>query len=201
MWKKPENTESDNVSSTPPSRPSSSSGSGPARGGERAVIGPSISIRGDVTGEEDLLIQGKVDGKVDLQQNNVTIGEHGTVKADLFGRNLTVEGKVEGNLFGEERVVVRSSGQVIGNITSPRVHLEDGATFKGSIDMDSKGGRRSASGSTSTSSSSSASSSSSSSSGNVSSGRDTRSDRSSGSSSKDSSSKDSSTTKPAVQAG
>lgn len=144
MWKKPEATDSENTPTTPPSRPSTSaSGTGSARSGERAVIGPSISIRGDVTGEEDLLIQGKVDGKVDLKQNNVTIGEHGKVEADLFGRNLTVEGTVEGNLFGEERVVVRSSGKVIGNITSPRVHLEDGATFKGSIDMDSKGGGRS----------------------------------------------------------
>lgn len=140
MWKKNEETASGSTSSPPPARPGSSPS---ARSGERAVIGPSISIQGDVTGEEDLLIQGKVQGKVDLQQNNVTIGEHGDVEADLFGRSLVIEGKVEGNLVGEERVVVRASGAVVGNITSPRVHLEDGATFKGTIDMDSKSGRRS----------------------------------------------------------
>lgn len=139
MWKKNEETASGSTSSPPPARPGSSPST---RSGERAVIGPSISIKGDVTGEEDLLIQGKVEGKVDLQQNNVTIGEHGNIEADLFGRSLVIEGKVEGNLVGEERVVVRASGTVIGNITSPRVHLEDGATFKGTIDMDSKSGRR-----------------------------------------------------------
>lgn len=137
MWKKPEASETASASSPSSNRPAEPPSRRP---NDRAVIGPSISIRGDVTGKEDLLIQGKVEGKVDLQQNNVTIGEHGKIQADLFGRSLIVEGTVNGNLYGEERVVVRTSGTVIGNITSPRVHLEDGATFKGNIDMDSKGG-------------------------------------------------------------
>jgi cytoskeletal protein CcmA (bactofilin family) len=111
----------------------------PARrnSGERATIGPSIFIKGDLAGEEDLVIEGRVEGKVDLKQHNVTIGKNGRVKADVFGRVVTVEGEVDGNVFAQEQAVLRQSGAVRGNITSPRVTLEDGSRFKGSIDMDS----------------------------------------------------------------
>lgn len=145
MWRKPEPSESSREDTPTPTTATPNPRTNPATSspsGERAVIGASITIQGDVTGEEDLLIQGKVDGKVNLKQNNVTIGERGRVKADVYGRGLVVEGEVEGNLYGDERVIVRQSGKVIGNITSPRVTLEDGATFKGSIDMDSKSARR-----------------------------------------------------------
>ncbi len=109
---------------------------------ENATIGPSISIKGDLTGEEDLLIQGRVEGKVDLKQNNVTIGKNGRVKADIFGKLVTVEGEVEGNLFGQDQIIVRGTGDVRGNISAPRVSIEDGAKFKGSIDMGSKPGEK-----------------------------------------------------------
>ncbi len=101
-----------------------------------ATIGPSISIKGDLTGEEDLVIQGRVEGKVDLKQNNVTIGKNGRVKADIYGKLVTVEGQVEGNLFGHEQIIVCGTGNVRGNISAPRISIEDGAKFKGSIDMD-----------------------------------------------------------------
>lgn len=103
---------------------------------EAATIGPSISIKGDLTGEEDLVVQGRVDGKVDLKQYSVTIGREGKAKADIYGRLICIEGEVEGNLYGQEQVTVRSSGSVRGNISSPRVAIEDGAKFKGSIDME-----------------------------------------------------------------
>ena len=105
---------------------------------EGAIIGPSISIKGELTGEEDLIIQGSFEGKVDLRQNNVTVGKSGHVKADIHGKIISVEGEVEGNLFGEEQIVIRRSGTVWGNITAARVSLEDGSKFKGSIDMDPK---------------------------------------------------------------
>jgi len=108
----------------------------PRRSGDRATIGPSIFIKGDLAGEEDLVIEGRVEGKVDLKQHNVTIGKNGRVKADVFGRVVTVEGEVDGNVFAAEQAVLRQSGAVRGNITSPRVTLEDGSRFKGSIDMD-----------------------------------------------------------------
>lgn len=112
------------------------SASGPPR--ERAMIGPSITIQGDVAGEEDLTIFGRVEGKVDVKGNSVTIGETGKVKADVYGKTIIVEGKVEGNLYGGDQIVLRSTGTVQGNLTSPRVALEDGSHFKGAIDMEPK---------------------------------------------------------------
>jgi cytoskeletal protein CcmA (bactofilin family) len=112
----------------------------PRRAGERATIGPSIFIKGDLTGDEDLIIEGRVEGKVDLKQNNVTVGRNGRVKADVFGRVVTIEGEVDGNVFAQEQAVLRQSGAIRGNITSPRVVLEDGSRFKGTIDMEPKGG-------------------------------------------------------------
>lgn len=119
----------------PPSRRDPSPGS-------RAVIGPSIRIQGDLTGEEDLVIEGRVDGKIELKQQSVTIGQSGRVKADVIARTISVEGEVRGNLLADEQVTVRRSGHVQGNITAPRVSLEDGAKFKGSIDMEPKGDAR-----------------------------------------------------------
>jgi cytoskeletal protein CcmA (bactofilin family) len=114
----------------------------PRRSSERATIGPSIYIKGDLAGEEDLVIEGRVEGRVDLKQHNVTIGKNGRVRADVFGRVVNVEGEVDGNVFAQEQAVLRQSGAVRGNITSPRVTLEDGSRFKGSIDMEPKDGGR-----------------------------------------------------------
>ncbi len=108
---------------------------------EKAVIGPSINIKGELTGEEDLMIQGRVEGRIELKKNNVTVRKSGNVQANIYGKIISVEGEVEGDLFGEEKIVVRQSGTVRGNMTAPRVNLEDGAKFKGSIDMESKGGK------------------------------------------------------------
>jgi len=108
------------------------------RAGERAVIGASITIRGDVTGDEDLVIQGRIEGKVDLAQHNVTVGANGRIKANIFGRSVTVEGEVEGDLRAEEQIAIRKTGKVHGNVAAPRVTIEDGATFQGSIDMERK---------------------------------------------------------------
>ena len=110
----------------------------PNRGsrGELATIGPSIRIRGDLTGEEDLVIQGDVEGTVNLASHLVTVGKEGRVAATVNARGITVEGTVEGDLNGEEQVVLQRSSNVRGNITSPRVTLEDGCRFKGAIDME-----------------------------------------------------------------
>jgi cytoskeletal protein CcmA (bactofilin family) len=101
---------------------------------EQAVIGPSTSIKGELSGEEDLMIQGRVEGKIDLRKNNVTVGRNGHIKGDIYGKIISIEGQVQGNLFGEEKVVIRESGVVHGNMRTPRFSLEDGAQFKGSID-------------------------------------------------------------------
>jgi cytoskeletal protein CcmA (bactofilin family) len=104
---------------------------------ERAIIGPSLLIKGDLTGQEDLVVQGRVEGKIELRDHNVTIGPAGRVSADVYAKVISVEGQVQGNLYGDEKIVVRKAGQVKGNLVAPRVSLEDGANFKGSIDMDS----------------------------------------------------------------
>lgn len=100
------------------------------------MIGPSIVIKGEVTGEEDLLIQGRVEGKINLNGNQVSIGESGEVYADIKAKVIQINGKVTGDINGHEKVIISKSGNVHGNIVAPRVTLEDGAMFKGSIDMD-----------------------------------------------------------------
>jgi cytoskeletal protein CcmA (bactofilin family) len=111
-------------------RPSSSVGR------EHAMIGASIHIDGDLRGEEDLLIEGEVNGTVQLKNNSLTIGPQGKVRADVYAQSIIVDGFMEGDLFGSERVAIRKNAQVRGNVTSPRVSLEDGAKFKGAIEMD-----------------------------------------------------------------
>jgi cytoskeletal protein CcmA (bactofilin family) len=117
-----------------PSRPESSAPRSASTG--HAVIGASIHIDGDVRGEEDLLIEGEVNGTVQLKNNSLTIGPQGKVRADVYAHSVYVDGYLEGDLYGSERVHIRKSAQVRGNVTSPRVSLEDGAKFKGSIEMD-----------------------------------------------------------------
>jgi len=108
----------------------------PARVGEAAVIGPSIQINGDLSGEEDLIIQGKVQGTIQLKEKSLTVGSKGQVDANVLAHTVIVEGQVKGDLYGAERVAIRKTGDVEGNIVSPKVSLEEGCRFKGSIDMD-----------------------------------------------------------------
>lgn len=113
--------------------------SAPRRSGGAATIGPSIKIKGDVSGDEDLLIQGQVEGKIKLGKHNVTIGSDGHVKADVHGRTVVVEGQVEGDLRAMEQIILRHTARVEGSISAPRVTLEDGAVFRGGIEMDAGG--------------------------------------------------------------
>lgn len=101
-----------------------------------ATIGPSIKIKGNLSGNEDLVIQGRIDGEILLKQNQVTVGKSGKVKADIHGKSIHVEGEVRGDLVGSEEVIIRASGKVQGNIVAPRVTLDNGSKFKGSIDME-----------------------------------------------------------------
>jgi cytoskeletal protein CcmA (bactofilin family) len=112
----------------------SARGSAPAR--EAAVIGRSIHIDGNLKGEEDLRIEGDVSGTIQLNNHSLTIGKDGKIKADVHAKAITVDGNMDGDLYGSERVSIRKSARVTGNIVAPRVSLEDGARFKGSIEMD-----------------------------------------------------------------
>lgn len=132
MWKKDEAGPEPSVES---SQFSEAPGRKAPQRGDRATIGRSISVRGEVSGDEDLLIQGQVDGSVDLGQYSVTVGSDGRVKANISARVVTVEGSVEGDLTAQEQIVLRSSARVHGDIRAPRVVLEDGASFRGLVDM------------------------------------------------------------------
>ena len=126
------------ASATQP-RPQQTSGGrtpAPRRGGGQATIGASITVKGDVSGDEDLMIQGRVEGKIKLSKHNVTIGPDGSVKADVHGRTVVVEGQVEGDLRGKDQIILRHTARVEGSISAPRVTLEDGAVFRGGIEMD-----------------------------------------------------------------
>lgn len=100
------------------------------------MIGPKIKIKGTITGEEDLLIQGKVEGTIDLGQHELSVGQTAVVQANIHAKAIRIDGEVAGDINGSEKVVISKSGNVRGNIIAPRVTLEDGAIFKGSIDMD-----------------------------------------------------------------
>ena len=122
-----------------------------------ATIGKSIHIKGELTGSEDLAIEGRVDGKITLSGCRVTIGTSGQVTADIVAKTVVVAGQVKGSIRAEERVEVAATGNLLGDVRSPRVVLVDGAKFKGAVDMEPTGASASASSSKSASSSSSSS--------------------------------------------
>ena len=100
-----------------------------------SLIGASIKIKGDVYGDANLVIEGSVDGFVQLPSHDLTIGATGTA-ANLSAKSIKIDGTVEGNIEGSDIVTISKSGKVKGDITAPRVTLEEGAQFRGSIDMD-----------------------------------------------------------------
>ena len=106
--------------------------------GQTAIIGQSIHIKGELTGNEDLTIDGTVEGNIELKENNLTIGPNGNIKADINAKTVTITGEAQGNVTAVEKVEIRESGKLRGNITAPRVVIADGAFFKGSVEMEKK---------------------------------------------------------------
>lgn len=106
-----------------------------APSGDTATIGKSLFIKGEITGAESLLIEGKVDGTISLPGNRVTVGRNGVVAANIQAREIVVHGKVHGNLDASDRVEIRAEGSLVGDITAARISVEDGAFVKGGIDL------------------------------------------------------------------
>ena len=107
-----------------------------ARGGEDvANIGKSISIKGDLTGNEDLVIDGNIEGRIDLPNNQLTIGPEGKIKADIHAKSAVVVGHVSGNVSATERIEVQASGIVDGDVRSPRLVVQEGAVLNGAVEM------------------------------------------------------------------
>jgi cytoskeletal protein CcmA (bactofilin family) len=105
---------------------------------EPASIGKSIVINGELSGSEDLTIEGRVDGKIELRNHVLTIGSNGRITAQIAAKAIIVLGHVTGNLTATEKVDLRESGSVEGDIVAPRVAIADGSHFRGSIDMQKK---------------------------------------------------------------
>ncbi|HZU44264.1 MAG TPA: polymer-forming cytoskeletal protein [Terriglobales bacterium] len=103
--------------------------------GEMAHIGKSVFIKGELSGSEDLYVDGEVEGTIELRGHSLTVGPNGRVRAHVHARNVVVQGKVTGNIQASERVDLRASANVTGDITTARIAVEDGAFFKGGIDV------------------------------------------------------------------
>jgi cytoskeletal protein CcmA (bactofilin family) len=105
-----------------------------------AVLGPTLRFKGELSADEDFILQGRIEGSINHTQS-VTIGTEGVCQGNIHARVIVIDGSVEGDLHGSESVVVNATGRVVGNIFAPRVGLVDGALFNGRIDM---GARQSA---------------------------------------------------------
>ena len=126
-------TSSFDTSSTSPARPVGAAAVAPA--GEQATIGKSLIVKGELSGSESLYIDGKVEGAINLPGNRVTIGRNGQVAANILAREIVVLGKVRGNCQASDRVDIRSEGSLTGDVIAARISIEDGAFFKGGIDI------------------------------------------------------------------
>lgn len=134
------------VSSPSPASPAPEAPSSKAGAPERkiAVLGPTLRFKGELSAEEDFILQGRIEGSINHTQS-VTIGTDGSVVGNIYARVVVVDGSVEGDLHGVESVVVHETGRVAGNIFAPRVGLVDGAVFNGRIDMTAAGASQAAS--------------------------------------------------------
>ena len=109
-----------------------------ARNRKSSVLGPTLKFKGELTADEDLLIQGRVEGSI-KHTSSLTVGEGGHVKADVAAEYIAVEGRVEGDLRGSQSITIRETAKIDGNIVSPTVSLLEGANFNGKIDMSKAG--------------------------------------------------------------
>ena len=106
---------------------------------EMAHIGKSVLIKGELSGSEDLYLDGEVEGSVELKNHSLTVGPHGRVRANIHAREVVVHGKIDGNVQGDEKVELKKSAILMGDISTQRIVIEDGAYFKGAIDIQKEG--------------------------------------------------------------
>ena len=149
MWKRDESVKpAAPPAPTPAAAPSAPAGAAPVvneprtqLGRDMVNIGKSVVIKGELSGSEDLTIEGQVDGRIDLKGNVLTIGPNGKIKAEIFAKAVVVLGEVTGNVNASEKVDIRDNGSVDGDIASPRVAIAEGAHFRGSVDMQRAGAK------------------------------------------------------------
>ena len=107
--------------------------------GGSARLGASLHVKGEITGNEDLAIDGSVEGLVHLEDRKLTVGASAKLTADIIAREVVVYGNVKGNLRARDRIEIKKDGSVVGDLTTARIMIEDGAYFKGSIEIDKSG--------------------------------------------------------------
>lgn len=152
MWKRDESVKPATPPvQTPAATPSAPAASEPAAseprtqlGRDNVNIGKSVIIKGELSGSEDLTIEGHVEGRIDLKDNVLTIGPNGKIKAEVFAKAVVVLGEVTGNVTASEKVDIRDNGSVDGDIASPRVAIAEGAHFRGAVDMQRAGTKQAA---------------------------------------------------------
>lgn len=149
MWKRDESVKpamppapSPAAAASTPAATASASGEPRAQiGRDNVNIGKSVIIKGELSGSEDLTIEGHVEGRIDLKDNVLTIGPNGKIQAEVFAKSVVVLGEVIGNVTASEKVDIRDNGSVDGDIASPRVAIAEGAHFRGSVDMQRAGAK------------------------------------------------------------
>jgi cytoskeletal protein CcmA (bactofilin family) len=104
-----------------------------------AFLGPSLSLKGELSGKEDLIIEGQFQGKINLKNHSLIIGPEGKVEADIRAKNITIKGYVKGDIFASGKVFISEEAQMDGNITASIISVMDGAQFKGSVKMEKAG--------------------------------------------------------------
>jgi cytoskeletal protein CcmA (bactofilin family) len=150
MWKRDEAVKPTNQPATPAPAPTVPAVVAAPQAESRRIerdlvnIGKSVVIKGELSGSEDLTIEGHVEGKIELKDNVLTIGPNGRIKASVFAKAVIVLGEVNGNISASEKVDIRDGGSVDGDIVSPKVAIAEGAHFRGAVDMQRKGAPASA---------------------------------------------------------
>ena len=120
---------------TAPSRPAEPVRSDALRSNEVATIGKSVVVKGELSGSEDLIVDGEVEGSITLRGQSLTVGPNGRVRANIEARNVILHGRVDGDIHATDRVELRKSASLSGDISTARISIEDGAFFKGGIDI------------------------------------------------------------------
>ncbi len=109
--------------------------------GELANIGKSVVIKGEVSGSEDLYLDGQVEGSIELRDHSLTVGPNGNVKAKISAKGVVIQGKLDGSISASERVELRQSAVVTGDVITQRISIEDGAFLKGKVDIQKDSGK------------------------------------------------------------
>jgi cytoskeletal protein CcmA (bactofilin family) len=115
------------------------------QGKELATIGKSVVIKGELSGSEDLYVDGQIDGAIDLRNHSLTVGPNGNVKANISAKAIVIQGKVDGSLTASDRLDLRKSAVVTGDVTTQRIAIEEGAFLKGKVDIQREAGKGAAS--------------------------------------------------------